>query len=135
MHITLIVTLVLHVLSGVFWAGTTFALAGTGAHDVDRLFRPQQGAAALAVVTGGLLWFLLHRGPLGMAEQILAVGVLCALAAGAVQGALSGPALRKLASASDADTARLRGRLATAQRVAAGLLILTVVCMAAARYV
>ena len=26
MQITLIVTLVLHVLSGVFWAGTTFAL-------------------------------------------------------------------------------------------------------------
>src|SRR5437660_12767972 len=63
MQITLIVALVLHVLSGVFWAGTTFALARTGGNQADRFFRPQMGAAAVVAVTGGLLWFLLHHGP------------------------------------------------------------------------
>jgi hypothetical protein len=55
MQFTLIVTLVLHVLSGVFWAGTTFALARTGGNQADQLFRPQMGAAMIAVATGALL--------------------------------------------------------------------------------
>jgi hypothetical protein len=63
MQMTLIVALVLHVLSGVFWAGTTFALARTGGNQADLFFRPQMGAAAIAVVTGGVLWFYLHHGP------------------------------------------------------------------------
>ena|SRR5262245_2986016 len=70
MQITLVVTLVLHVLSGVFWAGTTFASARTGGNQADLFFRPQMGAAAIAVVTGGILWFLLHRG-----VALLAAGV------------------------------------------------------------
>jgi hypothetical protein len=57
MQMTLIVALVLHVLSGVFWAGTTFALARTGGNQADLFFRPQMSAAAIAVVTGGVLWF------------------------------------------------------------------------------
>ena len=37
------------------------------------------GAAAIAVVTGGLLWFLLHRGALGTQGHILVIGAFCAL--------------------------------------------------------
>ena len=48
MQVTLILTLVLHVLSGVFWAGTTFALARTGGNDAKQLFGPQMGAATVA---------------------------------------------------------------------------------------
>ncbi|MEN3375287.1 MAG: hypothetical protein V7604_642, partial [Hyphomicrobiales bacterium] len=59
MQAILIVTLVLHVLSGVFWAGSTFALARIGGNQADRFFRPQMGAAAVAIVTGGVLGFLL----------------------------------------------------------------------------
>ena len=40
MQITLLLTLVLHILSGVFWAGSTFALARTGAATAGQLFRP-----------------------------------------------------------------------------------------------
>jgi len=40
MQTILIFTLVLHILSGVFWAGTTFALARTGAYQADQFFRP-----------------------------------------------------------------------------------------------
>ena len=57
MRITLIVALVLHVLSGVFWAGTTFALARMRGNQADLFFRPQMGAAAIAVVTGGCCGF------------------------------------------------------------------------------
>ena len=103
MQITLIVALVLHVLSGVFWAGTTFALARTAGNRADLFFRPQMGAAAVAVVTGALLWFLLHHGHLGTPGELLAIGALCALLAGGVQGAMGAPALRKLSALGEAE--------------------------------
>jgi hypothetical protein len=134
MQVLLIVMLVLHVLTGVFWAGTTFTLALTGGLGADLLFRPQMGAALVVVVTGGLLWDLAHRGAFGIAEQLLAVGALCAIAAAGVQGMMTGPALRKLASGGEAEQSPLRARIATGQRVAAGLLTVTVICMTAARY-
>ena len=134
MQILLIVTLVLHVLTGVFWAGTTFTLALTvGAH-ADRLFRPQMAAAVLVVLTGGLLWHLAHESAFGPAEQLLAVGAICAIAAAGVQGMSTGPALRKRATGEGAELPSLRARVATGQRVAAGLLTITIICMAAAQY-
>ncbi|HXW31114.1 MAG TPA: hypothetical protein VEK55_17265 [Xanthobacteraceae bacterium] len=130
MQALLIVTLALHVLTGVFWAGTTFTLALTvGAH-ADRLFRPQMGAAVVVVLTGALLWHLAHGGAFGTAEQLLAVGALCAIAAAGVQGMSTGPALRKRG----AELPSLRARMVSGQRVAAGLLTVSVICMAAARY-
>lgn len=134
MQVTLIVALVLHVLSGVFWAGTTFALAQMGGNQADRFFRPQMGAAAIAVVTGGLLWFLLHRGTLGTQGHILVIGAFCALLAIGVQGMAGAPALRKLSAVGESEGSRLRHRVAAGQRVAAALLMITVTCMAAARY-
>jgi hypothetical protein len=134
MRATLIVTLVLHFLSGVFWAGTTFALARTGANQTDQFFRPQMGAAVIVVATGGLLWYLVHPGSFGTTEQILAVGVFCACVAAGVQGISSGSALRKLSIAGESEASRLRHRVATGQRVAAAFLMLTVTCMAVARY-
>jgi hypothetical protein len=134
MRATLIVTLVLHFLSGVFWAGTTFALARTGANQTDQFFRPQMGAAVIVVATGGLLWYLVHPGSFGTTEQILAVGVFCAFVAAGVQGVSGGSALRKLSIADESEASRLRHRVATGQRVAAAFLMLTVTCMAVARY-
>ena len=134
MQTTLIVTLMLHVLSGVFWAGTTFALARTAGNQAALFFRPQMGAAAVAVVTGGVLWFLLHHGPPGMQGHILAIGSLCALLAVGVQGVVGAPALRKLSGFSESEDSRLRHRVVTSQRTAAALLMITVTCMAAARY-
>ena len=134
MRATLIVTLVLHFLSGVFWAGTTFALARTGANQTDQFFRPQMGAAVIVVATGGLLWYLVHPGSFGTTEQILAVGVFCAFVAAGVQGISGGSALRKLSIAGESEASRLRHRVATGQRVASAFLMLTVTCMAVARY-
>jgi hypothetical protein len=132
MQATLVVTLVLHVLSGVFWAGSTFVLARTGGYQADRFFRPQMGAATVAVLTGALLWFLLHRGPAGVQDYVLGVGAVCALLAAGVQGA-SAPALR-LAASGEAKEFIPGRRVAFSLRIAAGLLAITVACMAAARY-
>jgi hypothetical protein len=131
MQATLIIALVLHVLSGVFWAGSTFALARTGGNQADRFFRPQMGA--VAIVTGAVLGFLLHRGTPGIQEHLLGIGALCALLAVGVQGS-GARAVRELSTAGAGDAFEASSRLATRQRIAAALLAVTVICMAAARY-
>jgi len=133
MQITLLVTLVLHILSGVFWAGSTFVLARTGAATAVQLFRPQMGAAVVAVITGGVLWHLLHPSGFGTMEQIIAFGALAAVLAAGAQGALCGRALRQLARNGEKDT-QLKVQVVLGHQIAAVLLSLTVICMAAARY-
>jgi hypothetical protein len=133
MQATLIIALVLHVLSGVFWAGSTFALARIGGNQADRFFRSQMGAATVAIVTGGVLGFLLHRGTAGIQEHLLGIGALCALLAAAVQGA-SARAVKQLSAAGAGDAVAASSRVAISQRIAAALLAITVICMAAARY-
>lgn len=117
MQILLIVLFAIHGLAGVFWAGSTFAMSRNGGEGAAQLFRPQMGAATLALLAGIGLWGILHRGPPGPMEHTLGLGALCAIAAAAVQGMLrkSSPAL--------------------SQRLAAVLLAVTVVCMVIARYV
>src|SRR5215470_1466531 len=116
MQITLLVTLVLHILTGVFWAGSTFALARTGAVSAAQLFRPQMGAAVVVVITGGVLWHLLHPSVFGIQEQVLALGALAAVLAAGVQGALCGPALRQLARG-DGENTRSQARVALGHRI------------------
>ena len=140
MQIPLIITLSLHVLSSVFWAGSSFTLARTGGAGGEQLFGPQMGAAVVTMLTGAYLGHSVHAGMFGTSEQILAVGALAALVAAAVQGAIGGRAIRSLRNgkADEADArsriADARLRIATAQRVAALLLAVTAVCMGAARY-
>jgi hypothetical protein len=111
----IVVLLAVHVLTGVYWAGSTFALAGSG-QGAGNLFGRQMGAATVSVLTGLWLWWILHRGPPGGMERTLAIGAACAVAAAGVQGALrrSSPLL--------------------SQRIAALLLGITVICMTVARY-
>jgi hypothetical protein len=115
MQMLLIVLIALHVLAGVFWAGTTFVLARAGGAGAQSLFGPQMGAATISVIAGLVLWGLLHRGAFGPMEKVLAAGIVCAIAAAGVQGAS-------------------RKAPARSQRIAAALLAITVVCMAIARY-
>jgi hypothetical protein len=115
MPITLMILLAIHVLSAVFWAGSTFTLARAGGVGSDELFKPQMGAAVVAFLTGVGLWMMLHQGAHSAVEQILGVGIVAAVAAAGVQGAL-------------------RRKPATGQRIAAILLAITTVCMVVARY-
>jgi len=115
MMIALMPTIAVHVLSGVFWAGTTFALARGQGLGAESLRKPQLGAAAVAIVSGALLGHLTHPGAFGSAERVLALGAAAALVAAAIQ------------------VFNVRGP-ATAQRIAAALLAVSVLCMALARY-
>jgi hypothetical protein len=117
MQLLLIILIALHILAGVFWAGSTFAIARSGGAGADALFGPQMGAATVTVLAGIGLWALLHRGPQGPMEHTLGLGALCAIAAAGVQGAMR------------------RKNPLKGQRIAAGLLAITVICMAIARYV
>ena len=117
MQLVLIVLMGLHILAGVFWAGSTFAVVRSGGAGVDALFGPQMGAATITVLAGVGLWGILHRGAQGPMENTLALGALCAIAAAGVQGATR------------------RKNPMKGQRIAAGLLAITVLSMAVARYV
>jgi len=123
-------TVALHVLSGIFWAGSTFVLARIGGAGAEQGARPQMGAAALAALTGGILWNLVHGRSFQLQEQLLALGALCAIVAAGVQGASA--ARIRLAHSSSAPWG---GSLMLPHRVAAALLAITVICMASARYV
>jgi hypothetical protein len=134
MQWTLAIVTVFHVLPAVFWAGTTFGLALAGGTGAQRLSFPQLGAAALAILSGVGLWGLLHRGGLGRPEQVLAVGAACALAAAGLQASAL-PSVRRLRAASESDAIALLRRIATGQRIAAGLLAVAVAAMTSSRYV
>jgi len=116
MTIGLMLLLSLHVLSAIFWAGSTFVLARAGGNGIDALRRPQYGAAGVAIVTGIPLAAMLHGAAFGRQEQVLMVAVAAALVALIVQ---------------IVD----RARPARSQRIAGGLLAITVLGMVIARYV
>jgi hypothetical protein len=117
MQLMIIVLIGLHILGGVFWAGSTFAIVRSGGAGAPALFGPQMGAATITVLAGVGLWVLLHRGAHGPTEHTLALGALCAISAAGFQGATR------------------RKNPMKGQRIAAGLLVIAVLCMAIARYV
>ncbi|HMA48687.1 MAG TPA: hypothetical protein VKP60_02975 [Magnetospirillaceae bacterium] len=134
MPVLLVIVLSLHLLSSVFWAGSTFALARLGGQGAQALFRPQMGAALVAILAGGYLWGQLHAGPEGMPEHVLGIGAICAILAAGVQGMLVGGTARKLRKGAMTPDEAQR-RFAMAHRIAALLLAITLVCMGAQRYV
>lgn len=116
MMILVIVLLAIHVLAGIFWAGSTFAQALGGMEYSARLFGAQMLAAVVAALAGAGLWGILHRGPIAGMEKALLVGVACALIAAGVQGALR------------------RSKPQLAGQIAAVLLAITLLTMTLARY-
>ncbi|MGD0476280.1 MAG: hypothetical protein ABSB70_24120 [Candidatus Velthaea sp.] len=122
MQALLIVAIAIHVLAGVFWAGSTFVLARGMQVSSPSLNRAQLGAALIAIAAGAALWVLV-RLPLTLpSARVLAIGAACALLAAAVQ-------VVQTAAGRDGTPERLLG-----QRAAAGLLAITVISMATARY-
>lgn len=133
MQMVFMLALALHVLSGVFWAGSTFVLARTGdGRQAISLFGPQMGAATVAVLSGAVLWHLFHgTGYFGPQEQVLAVGAIAAIIAAGIQGALVGRARRSQSPTGETGVEQaIRG-----ERIAAGFLAITVITMAIARVV
>lgn len=118
MHSLFMALISLHALSGVFWAGSTLALTHTSsAHKITpELFRAQMSAAVLTIAAGATLWGIAIRGARGPMANTLAIGALCAIVAAGAQ-------------------AGLRRSPLIAQRIAAVLLSVTVVCMVISPYV
>lgn len=108
----------LHALAGVFWAGSTLALthASRGHRIAPELLRAQMSAAVLAIGAGAGLWGIAVRGTHGPMEHTLAIGAACAVVAAVVQGGMRRSPLM-------------------AQRIAAVLLSVTVVCMVLSPYI
>jgi len=133
MQYALILAAALHVLSTVFWAGSTFALARSGGAAMERLFKPQLAAAVLAFATGGFLGHALHAHALGRTEQALLAAIAASAIALVVQLAGVGRAMRALRDGAR-DQAGPRALATAAHRVAAVLLALAAIGMATARY-
>lgn len=133
MQTVLILALSLHVLAAVFWAGGTFVLARLGGVGGPRLRAPMLGAAIVTLLTGGYLWQAVHGAAFGRPEKVLAVGIACALLAFIVQVGVGARTRWQLARGTLLEAAA-QTRMALVARLAAGLLAITVICMAAARY-
>lgn len=126
MQILLIILLAVHVLSSIFWAGSTFVLVRNGGASASALFRPQIGAASVSALSGLSLWHLLHPGSFQRSEQILATGAAAAILALLVQIVVVRPGLR---------SGETSPRVAAGYRASAALLVVTIICMATARYI
>lgn len=124
----------IHVLSAVFWAGSSFTLARGIGISGNQLFRSQMGAAMVAALSGAYLWSALHPTGFGTSEIVLAVGAGCAILAAGVQGAICGRAIRALhrglTTRPLAET-----RIVVGQRMGSALLAVTIICMVISRYV
>lgn len=117
------IAIVLHVLPAVFWAGATFVVARGSGENAGTLFGPQMGSATLALLAGAYLWF--HVYGLSAGDPLLGFGALCAIAAAGVQGALVG---RNRAAIAAGDPGA-RARAVRGNRIAAGLLAVTIITM------
>ena len=135
MQYVYIVVIGLHVMAGVFWAGTTVTLARDPEIKAERFIQPQMGAAGMVFLTGALLWYFFHGAYFGSMEMVLALGILAAFAAAGVLGAMVRAPSRQLAGANAEIETQLRARMAMGESIAARLLVVTVLCMAIARMV
>lgn len=133
MQYVYIVVIGLHVMAGVFWAGSTITLARDPEIKAERFIGPQLGASGMVFLTGALLWYFFHGAYFGSMETVLALGIVSAFAAAGVLGAMVRRTSMQLAGADAATELDLRAKMARGERIAAWLLVLTVLCMATAR--
>ena len=129
MPISLIVTLGLHMAGALFWLLTSLVLGFGGNPAASKvMFRPQMIAAVVAVFSGGGLWSLLHPGGFGPPEMALGAGAVLAIAAAGVQGAMVGGSVRRLPDPV------AEKKILLGQRIASGLLAVTLALMLLARH-
>ncbi|HTK35177.1 MAG TPA: hypothetical protein VL358_07825 [Caulobacteraceae bacterium] len=122
----------LHMLAALAWAAPAILVALNRGVGGETFLRLEMGAAVVAFASGAYLWSLYYGAHFGTPQAILAVGVVAAIAAAGVQGAMVGPAARRLAKGEITEEAA-RPRIALAYRTAAVLLVIAAVCMVMAR--
>jgi hypothetical protein len=120
--------IVLHVVTGVFWAGSSFVVARTGGLLVEKLAFPQFGAGIATLCMGLATWYLALRGlPPTPGFHVLGIGAACAVLALVIQASAL-PAVKTLRAQGGASPQQRR--VLISQRIAAALLLLTVLAMA-----
>jgi hypothetical protein len=134
MNLVSAVILPLHMLAGLAWLAAAVVVSMNAGKGGEKLFAPQMGAALVAFVSGGYLWHVFYGAQFGPAQKVLTAGVLAAIVAAGVQGALIGRAKRALTKGTLAEQPA-RARIALAHQIAAGFLIVTALCMVMARQV
>lgn len=129
----LIVVLSLHILAGIAWGGMSLGMArGLMPLEASVAVRPaQRGAAVTAMLMGLILWGLAHRDRFYAAETALAVGAALAVLAAIVQGMAAGRLKGAMAAGLDEPS---RKAILKLDRIGAVLLALTVILMAASKY-
>jgi len=132
MQTALAIAISLHLIPGIFWAGSNFTAARPGIPG-ERLFFPQMGAALVSILAGMYLWSKLHEGSFGSMEKALTIGAGTAILAFVVQLLLAGPAVIAIRKGRG-DPSAAAARVKLANRLASALLLVTVVCMGVARY-
>ena len=133
MAIWQMILIVLHVVPGVFWAGSTFALARDPMMGERSLGMAQAGAAGFTILVGIVLMAMHYDVTPGAPMVDLSIGALCALIAVGVQHAVGWRGRRRLAQGIG-DAADNRRQAMIGQRVAALLLLVTVCTMVIWRY-
>jgi len=128
-----VILVALHVAAALFWLFASFLLARRKGQGSEPWFRWQMVAAVAAFATGGYLWHLLHEGLFGAPEMILASGIVCAVIAAGVQGAMVGASIRKLKRGAITQAAAY-ARIHLGQRISAGVLALALITMVAATH-
>ncbi len=129
----MMVLIVLHVVPGVFWAGSTFALARDPMMGDRSLGVAQAGAAGVTILVGIVLMAMHYDVAPGAPDWDLGIGALCALVAVGFQHGMAWPARRRLAQGAGDETAN-RQRALLGQRIAALLLAVTVIAMVIWRF-
>jgi hypothetical protein len=143
----------IHILSGVIWAGFAIVVAALVLPNLAPEGRPAIGAymatsgariagsaAGLTFLSGLYLMIRLHWGDRSAMGATLGIGALLAIVAMIVGGAVMGPTAAKLTKLppgpdSAAKAVALRQRLLFGGRTVSALLVLSIICMAIARYV
>ncbi|WP_394782099.1 hypothetical protein [Undibacterium sp.] len=132
MQYAIVLAICLHVLSAIFWAGSTMYVSASGNSPGMPLFLRQMLAAAIAVLSGTFLWHTVHGAVFQATERVLAVGGVCALLALVIQAGIAGPAIRKMGKAAEVE--KLQARTLASFRFASLLLVVTAFAMAASKY-
>lgn len=143
----------IHILSGVIWAGFAIVVAtlvmpnlapeGRGAvgQYMGKFGARYAGiAAGLTLLSGLYLMWRLHWGDHSAMAATLGIGALLAITAGFTGGGIAGRAAAQMAKLTPgpntaAQAAALRNRMMLGARITATLLVLSIICMAIARYV
>lgn len=144
---------VIHILGGVVWAGFAIVVGvlvvpnlqpaggqAFGQYMAQRGTRVVGIAAGLTVLSGIYLMATLHAHDASAMGKTLGLGGALAILGAIVGGAVGGSAARKMAKIqpgpdAQAQAAPLRARMLLGNRIAAGLIALSVICMAIARYI